>query len=319
MLSEVYENRELKGRSRAIEEILNFIDSVAPLDIPVLITGESGSGKELVASSIHRRSKRHSAPFIPVNIGAIPHELIASELYGHEKGSFTGAVYLKKGLCEAACNGTLFLDEIGTMDMNTQVSLLRFLETNSFFRVGGNKIITSQARIITATNENLLKGIKTGKFRLDLYYRLNGFTISIPSLRERTEDVEFLAEHFLHKFNTEFKRNFTSFSAAAMNIIKSYSWPGNVRELENVIKQAIILGTGNTILPQFLPEDLYQNNDYINTKTVRFNIGTSLEEVKKELFLKTLEDVKGNKREASRILGISRKSMYNNIKKYRIR
>jgi transcriptional regulator with PAS, ATPase and Fis domain len=309
------EQKEIKGQSRSINHILKLINLVAKLDIPILITGESGCGKELVAQSIHRQSSRATEPFMPINIGAIPDELITSELFGHEKGSFTGAVNLKKGLFEAAGNGTLFLDEIGTMDVNTQVSLLRFLETRTFFRVGGTKMLRSHARIIAATNENLIKAIKMGNFRLDLYYRLNGFTISVPPLRERKEDIEFLAHYFLKKYNQEFNRKFTTLSDAALNIFKAYSWPGNVRELENVIKQVVIMGKGDTIIPRFLPEDLC--SDYPQTtKVVKFNIGTSLEVIKKELLVRTLEDVKWNKQAASRILGISRKSMYNNLKKY---
>jgi DNA-binding NtrC family response regulator len=305
------------GACRRMRRLFAQIKRVSGLDIPVLINGESGTGKELVALSIHRRSPRSDYPFVPVNTGAIVRELIESEIFGHEKGAFTGATYQKKGKFEVAKGGTLFLDEISTMDDKTQVSLLRVLETKKFQRVGGNRTIEADARIIAATNQNLRTEIKKGRFRLDLFHRLNVFPIKIPPLRDRGEDIPLLIDCFLQKYCEELEKAIPEITPQAMLLLRSYSWPGNVRELENVIMRTVVMLEEDKIAPDILPDIILQDrHNSITDRDVTLEVGLTLEEAEKRYILKTLEIAGGNKSKAARILGLSRKAMYNKLKSY---
>jgi DNA-binding NtrC family response regulator len=307
------------GSSRKMRRIFAQIKRVSGLDIPVLIVGESGTGKELVALSIHKRSPRSDYPFIPVNTGAIVKELIESEIFGHEKGAFTGATYQKKGKFEAAKGGTLFLDEISTMDEKTQVSLLRVLETKKFQRVGGSRLIETDVRIIAATNENLRLSIKEGQFREDLFHRLNVFPIKLPPLRNRGDDINLLLDYFLTQYCEEFDKPMPELTPQAMLLLRSYRWPGNVRELENVIMRCVVMLEGDTISPESLPGIILQDSrekPEASDRDVVLEVGLTLGEAEKRYITKTLQIVGGNKSKAARILGLSRKAMYNKLKSY---
>jgi len=305
------------GVCRKMKRVFRQIQRVGRLDIPVLIVGESGTGKELVAHSIHRRSTRSDGPFIPVNTGAIVKELIESELFGHEKGAFTGAAYQKKGRFEVAAGGTLFLDEISTMDEKTQISLLRVLETHRFQRVGGRSYLKADVRVVAATNEDLRAAIDEGRFREDLYHRLNVFAVRIPPLRERKEDIPVLIDHYLGKYCEEFDRPGLTVSPEAMLMLGSYRWPGNVRELENVLVRVVLMTEDELIAPEILPDIILQQRAEEEKKTdVVLEVGLTLDEAEKHFIGRTLEIVGGNKSKAARILGLSRKAMYNKLKKY---
>jgi DNA-binding NtrC family response regulator len=306
---------EIIGKGKQIKLVLKKIREIADIDVPVLITGESGTGKELVARAIHQASKRSDKPFIAVNTGAIAKDLIISELFGHEKGSFTGAVDQKKGKFEEANGGTLFLDEISTMNESVQIALLRVLENHTIDRVGGKREIPVNVRIVAATNENLEDCIADGTFREDLYYRLNVYLIQLPPLRDRIEDIPLLSEHFIQNFNQEYNRQIKSISDEAMTLLKSYGWRGNVRELRNVILRAMISAK----------DEIKKSDLSINTikgtmpgEEIRFHAGTSLPEIEKESIIKTMKKVKGNKAKAAELLGISRRSLYNKIAEYGI-
>jgi DNA-binding NtrC family response regulator len=306
---------EIIGKGKQIKQVLKKVREIADIDVPVLVTGESGTGKELVARAIHQASKRSDKPFIAVNTGAIAKDLIISELFGHEKGSFTGAVDQKKGKFEEANGGTLFLDEISTMNESVQIALLRVLENHTIDRVGGKREIPVNVRIVAATNEKLEDCIAAGTFREDLYYRLNVYLIELPPLRERKEDISLLSEHFIHHFNQEYDRHIKGISPEAMSLLKDYGWRGNVRELRNVILRAMISAR----------DDIKENDLPLNTikgtmpgEEIRFHAGTSLPEIEKESIIKTMKKVKGNKAKAAELLGISRRSLYNKIAEYEI-
>ena len=304
------------GRSPAIRRVFRQIRQISRFDVLVLITGESGTGKDLVARAIHRHSSRADGPYYPVNMGAIPKDLIASTLFGHEKGAFTGANEARAGMFESARRGTLFLDEISTMDELTQVSLLRVIETGKYQRVGGTGFLQSDARIIAATNVDLNRMVREQTFRADLYHRLNVFNISLPPLRKRGKDVLLLAREFLRRYSEEFGKQCSGISAEAKKLIGSYLWPGNVRELENVIMRAVITAEGDILTPDLLKSEV-QSSD-IQPDSVILEVGTTLEDAERELIAKTLAEVDGNKGEAARLLGISRKGIYNKVKKYGI-
>jgi transcriptional regulator with PAS, ATPase and Fis domain len=304
------------GGSRPMRKVFNLIEKIAKTDVTVLITGESGTGKELVARSLHQRSRRSEGPFIPVNTGAISKELIASELFGHEKGAFTGASYKKEGKFELAHDGTLFLDEISTMDENTQISLLRVLEEKHFQRLGGKHDIPTNARVVTATNENLLEAVKAGTFREDLYFRFNVFSIHIPPLRNRGRDIDILASHFLEKYSEEFDKTLHALHPEVLTLFRSYLWPGNVRELENLIMRSVIVSEGEMLTKDALPEVFKSVLPAPGKVTVK--IGASLEDMEEKFIRKTLEAAGGNKSRAAKILNISRKAMYNKLKKYHL-
>jgi DNA-binding NtrC family response regulator len=301
------------GESAAMRRVYTQIQKVATLDVPVLISGESGTGKELVAASVHARSLRASGPFVAVHTGAIVRDLIASELFGHEKGAFTGASYQRKGTFETADGGTLFLDEVSTMDEKTQVSLLRVLETHSFQRVGGKETITSDVRIVAATNQSLRDSIRRGDFREDLYHRLNVFGIRLPPLRNRREDIAPLARGFLRRYSRQFGKEVTSIEPEALALLRRYDWPGNVRELENVIMRAIIMAQ-DRIRAEDLPSELRESEP--PRSRIVLEVGTTLTEMERELVLKTLQSVQGSKSAAARMLGVSRKTLYNKLRRH---
>jgi DNA-binding NtrC family response regulator len=308
-LEDRYRFENIITKSPKMQRLIELIKIVGKSTATVLITGESGTGKELVARAIHSQSSRHNKPFIAVSCAALPESLLESELFGHEKGSFTGAYTQKKGKFEFANGGTIFLDEVGEMSANIQVHLLRVLEEKEFTRVGGNEPIRVDVRVISATNKDLRKAIEKQEFREDLYYRLNVVNIELPPLRERKEDVPLLAEHFLNKFAADNRKEVTGFSPDAMEFLLDYDWPGNVRELENAIERAVILAKDSLIIVADLPQE--------NLSLVRLSsTGKNLKEVEKNHVLNVLRKTGGNYSEAARILGISRMTLYNKAKEY---
>jgi len=302
---------EFVGTSRQLKDILALIRKVAPTDSPVYIQGESGTGKELVANTVWHYSKRKDTPFIALNCASLSESLIESEIFGHEKGAFTSAYQLKRGLVEVADTGTLFLDEIGEMPIGLQAKLLRFLDSGEFRRVGGNKALTVDVRLIAATNKDLPGMIKKGAFREDLYYRLNVINITLPPLRERKEDIAALARHFLKQYAKKLEKSITDLTPDALELLAGYHWPGNVRELENVVERAVILCESNLLGA----EDLS-----VPTPAVIAELGTnpSLEEMEKNYILRVLKEANGNQSKASQLLGIDRKTLYLKLKKYGI-
>ena len=307
---------EIIGKSRPIKNVVKKISQVANIDVPVLVFGESGTGKELVARAIHSASNRIEHPFVAVNTGAISKELIISELFGHEKGAFTGAVLSKKGKFEEADNGTLFLDEISTMSEQVQIALLRVLENQQIERVGSNRTIPVNVRVVAATNENLESLISEGKFREDLYYRLNVYYIELPPLRERKEDILLIADYFIERFNAEFGKNINSIDDDAAEILESYLWLGNVRELRNIVLRAMV-SAKDSIKKKDLPESLIKGIG--KGEEIRFQAGTSLPDIERVSIIKTLRMAKGNKLKAAEMLGISRRSLYNKLEDYDIK
>jgi two-component system response regulator HydG/two-component system response regulator AtoC len=314
-LKKFYHFHQLVGQSKPMQQVYRKIKEVVPTDIPVLIIGESGTGKEMVAQAIHELSRRKNASFIAVNTGAIPKELVASELFGHLKGAFTGAIADKKGKFEEATEGTLFLDEIGTMSPEVQISLLRVLENQIIERVGSNRSIKVDVRILTATNDNLEKLIEENKFREDLYYRLNVFTIEIPPLRERQVDIPYLAKYYREMFNLELGKKVAEITAPAMDSLKSYHWPGNVRELRNIILRGVLTAK-DRIDVRHLPSNIIKPG--LAQVNITFKPGIALSEVEKTMVIQTLKAVRGNKLKAATILGISRRSLYNKLEEYNI-
>ena len=308
-LEDRYHFENIIAKSAKMQRVIEVIKVVAKSNATVLITGDSGTGKELVARAIHSQSHRRNKPFVAVSCAALPESLVESELFGHEKGSFTGAYTQKKGKFEFANGGTLFLDEVGEMSANIQVHLLRVLEEKEFTRVGGNEPIKVDVRVISATNKDLRKAIEKQEFREDLYYRLNVVNIELPPLRERKEDISLLAEYFLNKFAAENRKDVTGFSPEAMEFVLDYDWPGNVRELENAIERAVILAKASIITIADLPQE--------NLSLVRLaSTGKNLKEVEKNHVLNVLRETGGNYSEAARILGISRMTLYNKAREY---
>jgi len=297
------------AKSPKMMKIFELIKTVAPTNTTVLITGESGTGKEIVARAIHRQSQRHNMPFIVTSCAALPETLLESELFGYEKGSFTGAVERRKGKFEAADKGTLFLDEIGEIDANTQVHLLRALEEKKITRIGSNEEIDVDVRIITATNKKLRTLIEQEKFREDLYYRLNVVTIDLPPLRSRREDILPLAEHFLKKYAKQNNSPVKSFSPEAVEFMLNYDWPGNVRELENMVERGVVLSKDKAITLAEFPQELTNSNPIE---------GKTLEALEKNHIRKVLEETGGNIARTAKMLGIHRMTLYNKLKKYDI-
>jgi two-component system response regulator AtoC len=288
----------------AMKEVLATVGRVAASDIPVLIQGESGTGKELVARAIHERSPRAGLPFLAINCAAVPESLLESELFGHEKGSFTGAVARKPGLFELADRGVLLLDEVGEAPLSVQVKLLRVLETKEFLRVGGTRPVRSDVRIVSATNRNLKEDMQGGRFREDLYYRLNGVTLQLPALRDRREDIPLLARHFVDRFAVKKK-----LSSKTIDMLKTYSWPGNVRELSMAIQRAVVLSAGETIEPDDLPLDL-RTPDW-KAPAVRTEL--TLAEMEREYIATVLEQHQGHRGKTAKALGIDPKTLYNKL------
>ena len=299
--------------------VFQQVIETAAVDGSVLITGETGTGKDMVAAAIHKRSKRQHRPYVPVNMGAISHELVASELFGHEKGAFTGASDAHLGVFEQAQGGTIFLDEITTMDEKLQISLLRILETKTMRRVGGAKDIDVDARVIAATNENIEETVKARHFREDLYYRLDVFRIHLPPLRERPGDVTFLTNHFIANFGAVYRKSIRRAPAEIYQILRAYSWPGNVRELKNVIQRAVVMAKGAELMPELLPariREVSSSGSRPNAAQSPIHVGMSLDDVEREFITLTLDSVAGNKAKAAAILKISRHTLYDKLKKY---
>jgi DNA-binding NtrC family response regulator len=299
-------------QSPKITELLRVVDRVAPTESVVLILGESGTGKELVARALHDRSPRARQAFVPIHCGALPREVLESELFGHEKGAFTGAVTLKPGLIELADGGTLFLDEIGEMELESQVRLLRVLETRTFFRVGGTRARTVDMRVVAATNRDLAEAIRQGEFRQDLYYRINTISIELPPLRERPEDVRVLAEHFLEQ-NAAYGRK--RLSAEVLARLEAYAWPGNVRELQHAIQRAVILSTGDEIGTADLPPEMRVAGP---AAAGLQPAAGSLEEMERQHIVATLRQVGGHRGKAAALLGIDPKTLYRKVMGYGI-
>jgi DNA-binding NtrC family response regulator len=295
------------AKSAGMLRIFELIKTVAPTTATVMIIGKTGTGKEMVARAIHLQSPRRDKPFIAVSCASLPESLLESELFGHEKGSFTGAGERKKGKFEAADQGTLFLDEIGEINANTQIHLLRALEEKKITRVGGNEEIEADVRVIAATNKDLRAMVKQGAFREDLFYRLNVVSIQLPPLRDRREDILPLAEHFLRKFSKDNDKAVKCFSPEVIEFIMNYSWPGNVRELENMIEHGVILAKNKEIRMADLPQEFCQPTQ---------PEGKTIEDVTKNHILQVVEEAKGNISEAAKTLGIQRMTLYNKLKKY---
>ncbi len=304
----------LFGSSQAMENLYRQIDKVAMTDATVLLSGESGTGKELVAQSIHQLSGRRDKPFIPVNCGAISGHLIEAALFGHEKGSFTGAVRQYAGHFEQASHGSLFLDEITEMPIDMQVKLLRVLEYGSFLRVGGSTEVKVNVRLIAATNRDPEKAVKQGLLREDLLYRLAVFPVHVPALREREGDIELLAQHFLRLLNEKNRTN-KMFSKASLETIRRYHWPGNVRELKNAVQRAYILSADTLEVDDHLSENILQKPS-VKDGVLNFSVGMQLADAQRELILATLKHFEGNKRLTADALGISLKTLYNRLKEY---
>jgi two-component system response regulator HydG len=308
-LEKRYSFGNILGKNTRMQEIFELISDIANTDSTVLIQGESGTGKELIARAIHFNSHRKNKPFVVANCSAYSQNLLESELFGHEKGSFTGAIRRKVGRFEMANGGTIFLDEIGEVSTPTQILLLRVLQDHRFERVGGEETLEVDVRVIAATNKNLMDEMKKGTFREDLYYRLNVIPIFVSPLRERKDDIPLLASHFLQKFNHERGKEITSFSPEVMEIFLKHSWPGNVRELENVIDHAIIIAKQDKIFPRDLPQPLLQ-------RTMSAQELITLQDYEKDLILKTLKETNWNKLKTAKRLNINRSTLYGKMKRY---
>jgi len=317
---------EMVGRSPAMREVFRLIARVAGSEAPVMITGESGTGKEVAARTVHALSRRAKGPFVAVNCGAISPHLVESELFGHEKGSFTGAERRRAGTFEMAHGGTLFLDEVTEMPPDLQVKFLRVLDTRAFRRVGGNEELDVDVRLVASSNRDLAEAVKNGSFRSDLFYRLNVFPLWMPPLRLRKEDIPALASHFLSQVEEKERRGFTALSDGALNVLGRYDWPGNVRELKNAVHRAYVLSDPPTVPPEVVEAVLGAphaagpapaagaNEDAWPSVPVR--VGEKLEAVERKLLIATLQAVNGDRRTAAEILGISLKTVYNRLKQY---
>ena len=308
-LEKRYSFGNILGKNSRMQQIYDFISDISNTDSTVLIQGESGTGKELIARAIHFNSHRKNKPFVVANCSAYSQNLLESELFGHEKGSFTGAIRRKIGRFELAHGGTVFLDEIGEVSPPTQILLLRVLQDHRFERVGGEETLEVDVRVIAATNKNLTEEMKKGTFREDLYYRLNVIPIFVPPLREREDDIPLLASHFLEKFGPEKGKKVTGFSPEVMEIFLAHRWPGNVRELENVIEHAVIVAKQDRVLVKDLPQYLLQ----IPSSVLKM---VSLQDSERNLILRTLEQTRWNKHQAAKRLNINRSTLYGKIKRY---
>jgi len=308
-VAEVARPGELIGQSSPMRKIFDAIETVGPTDATVLVTGESGTGKELVARAIHQASSRRFHPLVVIHCGALTETLLESELFGHEKGAFTGAQYRKKGKFEIAEGGTVFLDEIGDITLKTQTDLLRVLQEREITRVGGNQIIKVDFRCIAATNKDLEKLIEEGKFRPDLFYRLNVFRIELPPLRDRREDIPPLVDHFVRKFSLAMNKRITRVAPEAMNQLQQQPWPGNVRELENAVERAMVVGTE----PELHEQDFIFKPQSVSVSS---GSGKKLEEMERAHILRVVEECGGNQSHAADILDIDRVTLYHKLKKY---
>jgi DNA-binding NtrC family response regulator len=313
MLDERYGFPNIIGTSKAFMKVLQIVKQVAPTDAAVLITGDSGTGKEVIANSIHMNSKRRDGPYIKVHCAALPETLLESELFGHEKGAFTGAISRKKGRFELSDGGTIFLDEIGEISPNMQVKLLRVLQEQEFERVGGEETIKVNIRLITATNKNLKKLTAESKFREDLYYRLNIVNIYLPPLKERLGDIPIFSEYFINYYSHKHERKIKGLTPKALKYFENYTWPGNVRELQNLIENLVVLCDKEYISEDMLP-------DYITGipagKNIVIDIGTTMQEIEKSAIMATLDYTGRNKSRAAKILNIGRKTLLRKLEEY---
>src|SRR5438132_8902008 len=307
------------GNSPQMRKVYQVIEQAAPTQANVLIWGESGTGKELVAQTIHQLSPRAQLPFVPINCAAIPETLLESEIFGHEKGAFTGAHDRRQGCFGLADRGTLFLDEIGEMTPATQVKLLRVLQERTFRRVGGRTEQSVDVSVIAATNIDPVEAVRSGKLREDLFYRLNVFSFRVPTLRERPDDLALLIQSFINEFNSSNQKSIAGVDHQAMRMIEQYAWPGNVRELKNVIERATILAPGPFIEPKHLPASLAHEPTVQHQPQVALAPGTTVEEAERRLIQMTLEHTRDNKTRAAEILGISLKTLHNKLNKLRLR
>ena len=321
-LQEKYGFGNIIGRGAAMRQVFDLIRQVAPSRSTVLLLGESGTGKELVSKAIHAASGRSSAPFVAINCGNIPPDLLESELFGHVRGAFTGATNSKKGLFEAADGGTIFLDEVGTLSLEIQSRLLRVIQEREFRRLGGLENIKVDARIIAATNTDLASGVSRGTFREDLYYRLNVIVIRLPALRERQEDIPSLAEHFIRKFSTENQREKLTLDPSALKVLMNYGWPGNVRELENVMERAVVLAPGTVIGADLFPRNLFQTapldiaaGEISDDMSLRDRVGA----YEKEIILAALKRTGGNQKRAAELLEVNATTLSEKLKRFGIR
>ncbi len=308
--------KEIIGKSDEIQEVFNLVDKVADTDSTIMICGESGTGKELIAKAIHYRSGRSNQPFVSINCGALPENLLESELFGHVKGSFTGAIRDKEGLFKVACGGTFFLDEVGETSPAIQVKLLRVLQEREIIPVGGTAPIKVDVRLVAATNADLELAVKENRFRTDLYYRLNVIPINIPPLRDRRDDIELLVDHFLKEASDASGRQKT-IAKDAMELLECYDWPGNVRELENIIERAVILGDSDEIITMSLPEKI-RNHSHQRRQIIMEKAQMTLEELEKEYLISVLEATGWQKKKASLILGINASTLYRKIQRYKL-
>lgn len=314
-LKERHSYKNIIGKSKAMQEVFKLIELVAMSSSNVLIIGQSGTGKELIAKAIHYASARAKMPFVTIDCAALPEELLLSELFGHEKGSFTGAYEQRVGQIELADKGTVFLDEIGELSPAVQSKFLRFLQERDFLRVGGRQRIKVDVRVIAATNKDLADLVQKGAFREDLFYRLNVVTIKVPALKDRKEDIILLANHFLNKFNEQNKKHIKEIDPEVINVLLDYSWPGNVRELENVIERAVVLCTSETITLHYLPKGLRELNT--PPPTTVLNKGNLLE-TERQLILSALQQTNWNQTKAAEILGITRKQLRTKMKNHNL-
>ncbi|NPV90822.1 MAG: sigma-54-dependent Fis family transcriptional regulator [Firmicutes bacterium] len=313
------------GKSVVMQEVFDVANKVANRHTTVLLTGESGTGKSLIARELHNMSDRRDFPFITINCAVLPETLLESELFGHEKGAFTGAVATKMGKFELADKGTVFLDEIGTLSFQTQAKLLRVLQDKAFERLGGKKTIVSDVRVIAATNEDLNEAIEAGRFRRDLYYRLYVVGIHVPSLRERSEDIPDLIRHFIAKFNHKFSLNVKGLTSNATKVLTQYPWPGNVRELENIIERAMVLGSGDIISTDELPSHMFSEslpvqqtfrNRYIAFQEEERCLSNVIVDVERTMLEEALRQTGGHREKTAKMLGISRRTLQYKLKKY---
>ncbi len=308
---------QLVGESEPMQRVYDLVEMVADSDVTVLLTGESGTGKELVARAIHHKSPKADGPFVTLNCGALPDNLFESELFGYEKGAFTGALTTKAGRFELGHGGTLLLDEIGELSLKSQVDFLRVLETKEFRRLGGTKIVKVDTRIIAATNRNLAEAVKQGDFREDLFYRLNVVPIKLPPLRERGDDIPLLVETFLPEFCAQHRRAPKEVSREAMRLLRLYAWPGNIRQLRNLLERLVVTVREDMIQPQHLPEEIQASKEDVRTMVV--SLGSPLEEIEKEVIRRTLSEVTNHREKVAKLLGISLRSLQYKIKEYGIR
>jgi len=308
---------QMVGESEPMQRVYSLVEMVADSDVTVLLTGESGTGKELISRAIHHKSPRADGPFITLNCGALPDNLFESELFGYEKGAFTGAMATKMGRFELADGGTLLLDEVGELSLKSQVDFLRVLETKEFRRLGGTKLITVDVRIIAATNRNLEEAVKQGDFREDLYYRLNVVPIRLPPLRDRADDVPLLVDRFLAECSAQHHREPKDVSREAMRLLRLYGWPGNIRQLRNLMERLVVTVKDAMIQPEHLPEEIQASKE--DARTMVVTLGTSLDQLEREVIHRTLTEITNHREKAAKLLGISLRALQYKIKEYGIR